>query len=56
MLVPQKWENKNAPIELETQSDFFLLFSLKFVTQKRKNKSLTIELVTWSEIKYFFMS
>ena len=37
-----KRENKSAPIVL--------------VTRTRKNKSVTIESVTWSEIKYFSTS
>ena len=29
---------------------------MELVTRKRKNKSLTIELETWTEIKYFSIS
>ena len=31
----------------------FLIFNFELVTQKQKNKSWTIELVTRCEIKYF---
>ena len=46
---------KNAPIELVTQSENFYFLNSELVTQKQKNKSLTNELVTWSEIKYFHL-
>ena len=42
MFVTRKWENKILTIALETQSEFFYF--------------LTMELVTWSEIKYFSTS
>ena len=32
---------------------FFLFFNFDLVTQKWKNKSLAIELVTWSDNFYF---
>ena len=32
---------------------FYFAFNLEFVTRKQKKKSLTIELIAWSEIKYF---
>ena len=34
----------------------FLFFNLELLTRKQKNKSLTIELVTWSGIIYFSTS
>ena len=34
----------------------YLFVNLESVTRKQKSKSLTIELVTWSEIKYFSTS
>ena len=33
-----------------------MFFNLELVTRKQKNKNLAIELVTWSEIKYFLTS
>ena len=52
MFVTQKWENKNASIKLVFWSKK-KNFNLELVTQTRKNESLTIELVTSGEIKYF---
>ena len=47
MFVPCMTENKSAPIELVSRSEFFFcFFNIDLVTRKRKNKSLTMELVT----------
>ena len=40
-------ENKSAPIELETEVKFFI-FNLELVTRKRKNRGVTMDLVTRS--------
>ena len=34
-------------------SKWSFFFKLELLTRKRKNEILTIELVSWSEIKYF---
>ena len=48
--VTRKWKNKNYPIELVTWSGIFLFFSVELLNRKLKIKSLTMELVTRSEI------
>ena len=54
------WKNKSLAInkikELVTQSEIFNFFNFELVTRKQKIKSLTIELVTRSKIKYFSAS
>ena len=51
-LVTRKWE-KECTHRVGNSKWNFLFLNLELVTRKRKNKSLTTELVTRIEIKYF---